>query len=147
MARDHATKSDAVLEHGKVTLSTVHSVKGLEARNLVLLGADLPRAVAEGSPRRKALLCVGMTRATDRLIVPRSHPAGPSPCHGRRPHTAVCGPSQCGVPFVHGRQIPEGGTQAGNAETGQERYGRSEEAAGRCGEADDTREKVTPLRV
>ena len=62
--------------HGKVHLSTVHSFKGLEARVVVLFGMDRPRDGAGARPQGKALLYVGMTRATHRLLVPWSNPDG-----------------------------------------------------------------------
>lgn len=74
LSRDRGTKADAVLDHGGVTLSTVHSFKGLEARVVVLFGMDRSRAGAGAQAR--ALLYVGMTRATHRLLVPWSNPEG-----------------------------------------------------------------------
>lgn len=76
LSRDRGTKADAVLDHGGVALSTVHSFKGLEARVVVLFGMDRPRDGAAARPQAKALLYVGMTRATHRLLVPWSNPEG-----------------------------------------------------------------------
>ena len=76
LSRDRGTKADAVLDHGGVALSTVHSFKGLESRVVVLFGMDRPRAGAGARPQGKALLYVGMTRATHRLLVPWSNPEG-----------------------------------------------------------------------
>jgi hypothetical protein len=76
LSRDRGTKADAVLDHGGVALSTVHSFKGLESRVVVLFGMDRPRAGAGTRPQGKALLYVGMTRATHRLLVPWSNPEG-----------------------------------------------------------------------
>jgi superfamily I DNA/RNA helicase len=76
LSRDRGTKADAVLDHGGVALSTVHSFKGLEARVVVLFGMDRPRDGAGTRPQAKALLYVGMTRATHRLLVPWSNAEG-----------------------------------------------------------------------
>ncbi len=76
LSRDRGTKADAVLDHGGVTLSTVHSFKGLEARVVVLFGMDRSRDGAGSRPQGKALLYVGMTRATHRLLVPWSSAEG-----------------------------------------------------------------------
>ena len=79
LSRDRGTKADAVLDHGGVALSTVHSFKGLEARIVVLFGMDRPREGVGSRPQAKALLYVGMTRATHRLFVPWSSPDGFGP--------------------------------------------------------------------
>lgn len=76
MAESQTAKADAPLELGQVTLSTVHSFKGLEARAVILVGADQPVQAIETNLRDKSLLYVGMTRATDRLIITWSNPDG-----------------------------------------------------------------------
>ena len=76
LSRDRGTKADAVLDHGGVALSTVHSFKGLESRIVVLFGMDRPRDGAGARPQAKSLLYVGMTRATHRLLVPWSNAEG-----------------------------------------------------------------------
>ena len=48
---------------GKLTFSTIHSFKGLDAPAVII--TDLDEAT---SPSFKSLLYIGMTRATDRLI-------------------------------------------------------------------------------
>jgi len=76
LSKDRGTKADAVLDHGGVALSTVHSFKGLESRVVVLLGTDAPRNGASARENARALLYTGMTRATHRLLVPWSNPDG-----------------------------------------------------------------------
>jgi superfamily I DNA/RNA helicase len=80
LAEDRSSKADATVIHSRVTVSTIASFKGLEAKNVVLFGAD---ATAEEDSstrmRYRSLLYVGMTRATHRLAVPwtRSEGFGP----------------------------------------------------------------------
>ena len=79
MAESQTAKADAPLELGQITLSTVHSFKGLEARAVILVGADQPAQTIETNLRDKSLLYVGMTRATDRHIITWSNPEGIGP--------------------------------------------------------------------
>ena len=80
LAEDRSTKADATVLHSKVTLSTIASFKGLEAKNVILFGGDAT-AGEDGADtmRYRSLLYVGMTRATHRLAVPWTSEAGFGP--------------------------------------------------------------------
>ncbi len=79
LARDQTSKSDAAIDPAAVTLSTIPSFKGLEARAIILVGADQSAASLEQNPREKASLYVAMTRATDALTITWSNPDGIGP--------------------------------------------------------------------
>lgn len=80
LAEDRSSKADATVSHSRVTLSTISSFKGLEAKNVVLFGCD---ATIEGKATQamkdRSLLYVGMTRSTHRLAVPWTRADGFGP--------------------------------------------------------------------
>jgi hypothetical protein len=80
LTEDRSTKADATVLHSRVTLSTIASFKGLEAKNVILFGGDT-RGEEGGADtmRHRSLLYVGMTRATHRLAVPWTSEAGFGP--------------------------------------------------------------------
>ena len=71
ISRDFASKAGYDITRPRLTLSTVHSAKGMDFHTVVLLGAE-SLSVKPGRTRERAqaLLFTGITRARERLILP-----------------------------------------------------------------------------
>jgi len=77
VARDFATKSAYDISSDRITLSTVHSAKGMDFHTVILLGAEtLPLGSGEPDPHAAALLFTGITRARERVVLPYFDPTG-----------------------------------------------------------------------
>lgn len=71
VARDFASKSAYDISKPRVTLSTIHSAKGMDFHTVILLGADrIPADAGETFSRGRSLLFTGITRARERLLIP-----------------------------------------------------------------------------
>ncbi len=71
VARDYATKAAYDISRPRLTLSTVHSAKGMDFDTVILLGADALSVRAGHDLRRSAaILFTGITRARERLVLP-----------------------------------------------------------------------------
>ena len=71
LSRDFASKSSYDLLRPRLTVSTIHSAKGMDFDTVVLLGAEsLPTRAGRVRDRAEALLFTGITRARERLILP-----------------------------------------------------------------------------
>jgi superfamily I DNA/RNA helicase len=71
VTRDFASKAAYDISRARLTLSTVHSAKGMDFHTVILLGAE-SLAVKAGRDRDRAaaLLFTGATRARERLVIP-----------------------------------------------------------------------------
>jgi hypothetical protein len=70
-ARDYASKAHFDISKDRLTLSTVHSAKGMDFHTVVLLGTDtLPYRAGTAGNRARSLLFTGITRARERLLLP-----------------------------------------------------------------------------
>lgn len=69
-SEDYRAKRDYDVSTQRVTVSTIHSVKGLDYACVFLLGLDLLEAGGLGETRPESLAYVGLTRARYRLVVP-----------------------------------------------------------------------------
>ena len=65
-ARDTASKRNFDITTDSVTISTIHSAKGLDFAHVFLLGLD---GLNPNSPRHRRLAYVGMTRARESLVL------------------------------------------------------------------------------
>ncbi len=71
VARDFASKAAYDIERERLTLSTIHSAKGMDFHTVLLVGADdLKETSGTAGRRAAALLFTGITRARERFIVP-----------------------------------------------------------------------------
>jgi len=71
LSRDFATKSSYDAVQPRLTLSTIHSAKGMDFHTVILLGAEsLPTRAGRSREKAEALLFTGITRARERLILP-----------------------------------------------------------------------------
>jgi superfamily I DNA/RNA helicase len=70
-SRDFATKSSYDVVRPRVTVSTVHSAKGMDFHTVVFLGAEtLVTRAGRDREKAEALLFTAITRARERLILP-----------------------------------------------------------------------------
>ena len=71
VTRDFASKAAYDISRARLTLSTVHSAKGMDFHTVILLGAE-SLGVRQGRDRDRAaaLLFTGATRARERLVIP-----------------------------------------------------------------------------
>ncbi len=71
VARDFASKAAYDISRPRLTLSTIHSAKGMDFETVILLGADsLSTRPGADARRSAALLFTGITRARERLVLP-----------------------------------------------------------------------------
>ena len=71
VARDFASKAAYDISKPRLTLSTVHSAKGMDYHTVVLLGTEtLNPGQGRDGQRAETLLFTGITRARERLIIP-----------------------------------------------------------------------------
>jgi hypothetical protein len=71
VARDFTSKASYDISRSRLTLSTIHSAKGMDFHTVILLGADtLPTREGADRDRAAALLFTGITRARERLVLP-----------------------------------------------------------------------------
>jgi superfamily I DNA/RNA helicase len=69
-ARDYDSKARFDISKDRLTLSTVHSAKGMDFHTVVLLGVDtLPYREGKAGHRARSLLFTGITRARERLVL------------------------------------------------------------------------------
>jgi len=71
VARSFASKAAYDISKARLTLSTIHSAKGMDFHTVILLGADtLTVKPGTAGRRAEALLFTGITRARVRLVLP-----------------------------------------------------------------------------
>jgi hypothetical protein len=71
VVRNFAAKAAYDISKERLTLSTVHSVKGMDFHTVVLLGAESLRSEPSSTAgRARSLLFTGVTRARERLLIP-----------------------------------------------------------------------------
>ena len=71
VARDFASKAAYDISRSRLTLSTIHSAKGMDFHTVILLGAEsLSTRPGRDRERSAALLFTGVTRARERLVIP-----------------------------------------------------------------------------
>jgi superfamily I DNA/RNA helicase len=71
VARDFASKAAYDISRSRLTLSTIHSAKGMDFHTVILLGAEsLSTRAGRDRERAAALLFTGVTRARERLVLP-----------------------------------------------------------------------------
>jgi superfamily I DNA/RNA helicase len=71
MARDFASKAAYDITKPRLTLSTVHSAKGMDFHTVILLGSEsLTVKPGRDGNRAASLLFTGITRARERLVMP-----------------------------------------------------------------------------
>lgn len=71
VARDFASKAAYDIAKTRLTLSTVHSAKGMDYHTVIVLGAEtLPFSGHDPDPAAAALLFTAVTRARERLVLP-----------------------------------------------------------------------------
>jgi hypothetical protein len=71
ISRDFASKAVYDIRRPRLTLSTVHSAKGMDFHTVVLLGVEsLSGKPGRTRERAQALLFTGITRARERLLLP-----------------------------------------------------------------------------
>jgi hypothetical protein len=69
-SEDSRSKRDYDISTQRVTISTIHSVKGLDYACVFLLGLDLLESRSLSKEQKKKLTYVGMTRARYQLVIP-----------------------------------------------------------------------------
>src|SRR5207247_6044853 len=72
-----STKDGATTDHDRVNLLTLHSTKGLEFSRVYIVGVEDAQFLGERVTKpdleeSRRVLYVGMTRAKDRLVLPRA---------------------------------------------------------------------------
>jgi len=71
VSRDFASKSSFDVSRARLSLSTIHSAKGMDFHTVILVGAEsLPVRAGRSREKAEALLFTGITRARERLIIP-----------------------------------------------------------------------------
>jgi hypothetical protein len=70
VARDFASKMAYDISKPRLTLSTIHSAKGMDYHTVILVGADALPVAGDDAAASPALLFTGITRARERLIFP-----------------------------------------------------------------------------
>jgi superfamily I DNA/RNA helicase len=71
VARSFASKAAYDISKARLTLSTIHSAKGMDFHTVILLGADsLVAKPGTAGRRAEALLFTGITRAREELVLP-----------------------------------------------------------------------------
>lgn len=71
VARDFATKSAYDISKPRLTLSTIHSAKGMDYHTVILLGVEaLKKPDPHFDPGASSLLFTAVTRARERLVMP-----------------------------------------------------------------------------
>ena len=77
VAKDFSAKSLYDISKERLSVSTIHSAKGMDFHTVILLGADTLEARDEHSVERQAaVLFTGITRARERLLIPSFEDAG-----------------------------------------------------------------------
>ena len=71
VSRDFASKSSFDVSRARLSISTIHSAKGMDFHTVILIGAEsLPVRAGRSREKAEALLFTGITRARERLILP-----------------------------------------------------------------------------
>ena len=71
VSRDFASKSSFDVSRPRLSISTIHSAKGMDFHTVILIGSEsLPVRAGRSREKAEALLFTGITRARERLILP-----------------------------------------------------------------------------